>query len=519
MKLKAYFFTLVFLLFSAFSVLTGLYNLKNFSNTVNTKKSFLPSVNYGIDIQGGNELVFDVNFDKYFVDYFSQVLLKLKTEIADDIENIDLQPEYLKIKLKKDSKLSIYKIREKLNQDVSADIDKDGFIKFYVNSKSYKLLKAFALEDFIRISRNRVDGLGVKEVAFQTIDSDKFTVRIPFGIDVDAIKSILSKSAKLSFHLISNPHPIVFESTKTDNRYITIPVYDDREKSSDLKIFYKIDKEILLTGKSIKNAYASQTETGSVVNFQLDAQGGYEFAKITQNNKGKALAIVVDDKLLTSPYIHDTIPSGSGSISGNFSFNKANELAIMLKSGSLPIDVKLMYQNTIFPSSGAMAIKSAKFALAFAVLLIMVFLVYLYGMLGVVANISMILNFFTTITIFAVTGFTLTLPGIAAMVLTLGMIVDANILIYERINETKIKNLKLRLENAYSQAIITITDSNLTTIIAALTLIGFGLGFIRSFGISIIIGSLTSIFYSCFITKYMIGCLVELKVIKKFKLS
>lgn len=526
MKIKAYFLTTVFGLFSIFSIVTGVYNLKNFSDTKSNnsgvqkqeKNRFIPYANYGIDIKGGQNVSFAVKFNKYFQDYFNELGLRLKNEFSNDVEFVESDADGLILNLKENSKLSVYKIKEKIDPQLSVDLKEKKYI-IYTSARSKQVMQAFILEDFIRISRNRIDGLGVKEVVIQTVDNDHFSVKIPVGIDANSIINILSKTAQLSFHLVTDPKPIVFDTKNTDRGSIIVPVYYESQQSEDeLKIFYKINKEVLLTGKNIKNAYASRNETGSVVNFQLDSQGGYEFAKITQANKGRALAIVVDGKLLTAPYIHDTIPSGSGSISGNFSFEKANELAIMLKSGALPLEIDVASENIISPSSGALAIKKAKFALLFAVTLIMLLLIYLYGMLGVIANITMVLNFFATFTIFAITGFTLTLPGIAAMVLTLGMIVDANILIYERINETKTKDLKIRVQNAYSKAMIAITDSNITTIIAALTLVSFGLGFIRSFGISLIIGSVTSVFYSCVITKYMIQYFIDLKIIKKFKL-
>lgn len=487
---------LIFMIFITFGFLVC---IKNFFNIEHKILAYIPNINYGIDIKGGTNITYQVNFEEFIIEKHQELIQKIKQLEPDaqlrfdktsgniifgqNIRNL----ETILYKIEP----NLFEISYKGNQQV-----------IFLNNIQKKQLQADVLERFVQIARLRVDNLGIKEIIVKNIDGDKFVVEIPEGGNVEQIKSIISKTAKLRFHLIHEQQYITTnQNHPLKNNQRLIESFEQQE--SDLKFYYIIDKDPVLYGKNIKNATVGHNITGYAINFELDAEGTFLFAKVTKENRDIPLAIVLDNKLITSPMIREPILNGFGSISGKFSLEEANQLAVLLKSGEFPISVEFTNQTTINPSLGKTYLKKTEIACISGIMLVMLFMIIVYRKEGLVANIAMIMNLATTVTFFAILGLTFTLPSIAGLVLTFGMSVDANILIYEQFQNSKLPR-RQAIQEAFSNAFHAIVDSNITTIIVSCMFLSFGIGFMRGFGITIIIGSLCSMFYSCYVSKKLL---------------
>ena len=363
--------------------------------------------------------------------------------------------------------------------------------------------------------RKRVDSVGTKEVEIQTIGNDKILLQVPGVNNPDEIKKIIGKTARLTFHMVKNK---VAENL-TDSEKIALLINSKilpLENSAESLI---IDSQPLMTGDMLETAYISQGTLGEpVIRFKLDNLGREIFADITTNNTGKMLAIVFDEKIISYPMINEPILGGEGNISGNFTYESASELALLLRAGSLPVPLEITEERLLGPTLGIESIKAGIKACIIAAILVFVIMLIYYKFFGLIASFALIVNFIMMIAILSIFNATLTLPGIAGIVLTLGMAVDANVLIFERIKEELKKGmLPLNaLHNGYHYAFITIFDSNTTTIFAAIVLYIFGTGPTQGFAITLIVGILCSMFTSISVTKVIITLWYKTKKTKKY---
>jgi preprotein translocase subunit SecD len=276
---------------------------------------------------------------------------------------------------------------------------------------------------------------------------------------------------------------------------------------------YSVKKEAILSGDLLVDANTTYHEGLPAVGFRFNAVGTRKFAEITKNNIGKILAIVLDGKVVTAPRINSIINQGSGVISGSFTTQEANEVALLLRAGALPTPLKVVEERTVGPSLGLDSIKSGKVSVLVAIAFIAFFMILFYGFFGLIANIAMIVNVAIILAVLALIGATLTLPGIAGIVLTMGMSVDANVLIFERIKEElrEKKSMLTAIEQGFNQAFRTITDSNLTTLIVAFFLYLFGNGPVKGFAVTLSIGILSSMFSAIILTRMMIAIWLKKK--------
>ena len=279
-----------------------------------------------------------------------------------------------------------------------------------------------------------------------------------------------------------------------------------------------VNKEPSLEGSSLVNAQVGGGQFGEVtVEFELNNEGAEQFALVTAQNKNRMLAIVLDDKVISAPNINDEIRGGRGVITGRFTLEEAQDLARILKEGALPLNVSIVEEEVVGQSIGADSVKAGATALLMAAILVAVFMIAVYRLSGVLATIAMIVNVILIIAVLSPLRFTLTLPGIAGLILTIGMAVDANVIIFERIkDELKIKsNVADAIISGYDRAFATIFDSNITTIIVALILWIFGSGPVQGFAITLFFGILINLFTAVFITRYIYEELIRTKMVKK----
>ncbi|MFA6355474.1 MAG: protein translocase subunit SecD, partial [Candidatus Omnitrophota bacterium] len=370
-----------------------------------------------------------------------------------------------------------------------------------------------ASERALEVIRNRIDEFGVKEPQISPQGKDEIVVQLPGITDRLRALELIGKTALLEFKLVSSDPDKLSKALQGD-----VPAGFELQKDDNGDPLL-IEKEAVLTGDALTTAFMSFDQSrfnDPYVSIQFSADGAKKFAKLTQENVGRRLAIVLDGKVKSAPEIKEAIPSGQAQITGRFSKEEAGDLAIVLKVGALPAPVYIEEERTVGPLLGQDSINSGIKATLYGALFVGVFMLIYYLLAGFIADIAMALNIILLLGAMAYFKVTLTLPGIAGIVLTLGMAVDANVLIQERMREELEagKTLGQAIRLGYERAMSAIVDSNLTTVVAAVFLFQFGTGPIRGFALTLIIGLLISMFTSVFVTRVIFEVLMGLKLIK-----
>ena len=361
-----------------------------------------------------------------------------------------------------------------------------------------------AVERAMEVIRNRIDQFGVGETAIQRQGKDNIIIQLPGVTDRERALEIIGKTAHLDFKLVSDSVEDLKKAVNNEPVEGWELKYLNMERGGREPILVSAKAE--LTGEYIVNAKTEFSSRGfgePYVSLALNPKGADIFAKLTATNVGKRLAIVLDDKVQSAPVIREAIPSGQAQISGSFTVNEANDLAVVLRAGALPAPVIVEEERTVGPLLGADSIKSGVKAALIGTLLVIGFMLLYYRLAGVVANIALILNVLIILACLSLFKGTLTLPGIAGLILTIGMSVDANVLIYERMREEMSlgKNLRASIAAGYHRALSAIVDSNLTTIVAAVLIFKFGTGPIRGFAVTLTIGLIANLFTAVICTR------------------
>jgi preprotein translocase subunit SecD len=346
----------------------------------------------------------------------------------------------------------------------------------------------------------RIDSTGTKEPTLHRQGVKDILLQVPGEENPTELKRVLGKTAKLTFHLVDDSANL--ERARSGH----VPPDSKIVKSEDNSEIIVIKKKIVVSGDQLNNAQAQFQDARPVVHFSLNTVGAKKFAETTTKNRGKRLAIILDGKVLSAPVINDPIVGGDGIISGNFTVEAATELALMLKAGALPTQLKIIEERTIGPNLGADSIESGKTAAIMGFIFVTIFMIFAYGILGLIADITLVIALLYIFALLSMLQATLTLPGIAGIILTIGMAVDANVLIYERIREELSKGCSnlYAVKMGFESAFATITDSNVTTLIVAFLLYSFGVGAIKGFAVTLTIGIISSMYTALVITKLMI---------------
>lgn len=509
-----------------------------FSQSVREKfPPFLPSrtVNLGLDLQGGSYLLLELQFDKYFHEQITALLDDVRMEllkkkigykslevIGDKVRVVALPSISNKAadtldELQKKaassfevSSLSRSGVR-KFNvaiegletKNIAPDAYEIGFSSAAINEKRIQLL-----QQSIEIVNRRVNETGTREPIIQRQGDSRIVLQVPGLQDPERLKALLGKTAKMTFHLVDESVDIRSAMMGKAPRGSRIVYGDDREGGKD-KIPYVIESRAILGGEMLVDASASfDSQTNEPdVSFRFNTTGAARFGDITSKNIGKRFAVVLDDKVITAPVIRSAILGGSGIITGNFTTESANDLAVLLRAGALPAPLKVIEERSVGPSLGADSIDAGKRASLLGVALVVGFMLINYGIFGIFADIALLFNLVFIMGALSLLQATLTLPGIAGMVLTLGMAVDANVLIYERIREEiRIgKSPFAAIESGFRVARRTILDSNVTTLIAAILLFYFGTGTVKGFAVTLAIGIIASMFTAILLTRLMVA--------------
>ncbi|CAG7594432.1 MAG: protein translocase subunit SecD [Candidatus Midichloria sp.] len=481
-----------------------------FSNTLLFLPSYLRAapVNLGLDLKGGASILLEVEIGEYLRNHSQQNLDQVLSgfrangipyiEAKTNIKGFDIAATSLV-----DQKEKILSIIRKLIGNRFEYTEDDNTLKVRFDSLVIEGIKKSLMQQSIEIIRRRIDESGTKEIDLQRQGDNYILLQVPGSDNPGKIKRLLGKTAKLSLHIVADGVTIDNLARSPIRSNLKVLEIVDNNQKHKVVLYYRP----IITGDMLVDAQVSFNQDMPVVSFKLNNIGAKIFGDVSSKNIGKAIAIVLDDKILSIPVIREPILGGSGIISGNFSVASANELALLLRAGALPAPLKVAEERVIGPSLGIDSIRAGTNAMIIGISLVALFMIVFYGFFGLVANFALIINTFMIIACMSVIGATLTLPGIAGIVLTLGMAVDANVLICERIRE-ELRNGKSNLaaiESGYKIAFSTILDANITTIIAAIILYIMGSGSIKSFAVSLTIGITCSMFTAISLTKIIIA--------------
>lgn len=389
-------------------------------------------------------------------------------------------------------------------REIEIDEPEPGLLTLFMTEDGIDYRVRSALTQSIEVVGRRVNELGTTEPIIQRQGTDRILVQVPGLQDPERLKDLLGQTAKLTFQMVDQSVPVQ-EAIEGRPPAGTSVMYS----TDDPPFPYLIENRVIVSGENLVDAQASfdQRTNEPVVTFRFDTKGATRFGQTTQQNVGRLFAIILDSAVISAPQIREPILGGSGQISGNFDVQSANDLAVLLRAGALPATLTIIEERTVGPGLGQDSIDSGKVASVIGAILVVVFMLIAYGFLGIIANIALAANIAIIVAILSVVGATLTLPGIAGIVLTIGMAVDSNVLIYERIREERRggKSVIQAIDSGFSRALATIVDANVTTLIAALILFTLGSGPVKGFAITLAIGIATTVFTAFTLTRWMIA--------------
>ena len=487
----------------------SIYALPNF---ISTNLKYLPSqrINYGLDLRGGSQLLLKVNFQVYVKDQLDVTTSMIRKALRKE------KLGYTKLKVNTDQITlesiggdaeSIKKVIRKLDQDLEVKIE-GATLSIRFSDAKLKILQNSVIEQTQEIVRHRVDETGTKEPSIQRQGTWGILLQVPGLDDPSQLRRVLGKTAKLNFHLVDEENSVA-QALKGFIPSNSMLLQGEGEGS-----WYLVRRDSVVGGDLLTSAKFTNNDSGQpAVFFEFNNLGAKLFADITRNNTNKRLAIVLDNRVLSAPVINEPMLSGSGIISGSFTVASAHELAMLLRAGALPAPVEIVEEKIVGPSLGEDSILLGKKAALIGTIAVMVFMVATYGILGVFASIALAFNVIFILALLTILQAALTLPGIAGIVLTVGMAVDANVLIFERIREESGgKEIGYyTIKRGFEQAFATILDSNLTTLIAAFFLYIFGSSVIKGFAVTLTIGILSSMFTAITLTKIFILLWIDSK--------
>ena len=491
---------LIFIIISVFSVL----NLQSKNDIIIDKK-----INLGLDLQGGSYLLLEINSDSLIEEKIQSKVIPIKKLLKENNLNYqdfkisnknlifsvnDLEKFELLFFSKKDNLVNPYIDNYRSFELDYKELD-NNFIEISFSKFGLLTINNSALKQSIEIVRRRIDDVGTKEPTILQRGEKRILVELPGLKDPERIKKLLGKTAQLNFRLVSENLEFGVE-----------------ELISETGEVLKVSKRIVMSGENLIDAQPSiqNQKNEPVVSFTLDRLGAQKFGRATTDNVGRRLAIVLDGKIVSAPNINEPITSGNGMISGNFSFQEATDLALLLRSGALPTPLSVIEERTVGPDLGEDSIRSGITSLIVGFILVILFMLYKYRIFGLIANTALIANLLMLIGVLTILEATLTLPGIAGIILTVGMAVDANVLIFERIKEElkTEKSIIHAFDTGYSKAKITVLDANITTLIAAIILFAFGSGPVKGFAITLGIGIITTLFTAYFLARHLTSLVV-----------
>jgi preprotein translocase subunit SecD len=490
-------------------------------------------IHLGLDLQGGMHLVLEVETEK--------AIESAMERISNDLKDVLMEK---RIRFKHlDREKGIFTTLELTDREARTQFEKvlkddfpvieiksseivDGREKIWlkIQEKQIEAIEKFAVEQSLETIRNRVDEFGVSEPEIIPQGKDRILIQLPGIKDPQRAISLIGKTALLEFKLLDEENSLdeALRGKVPDGDIIGYGYKVERETGRRTKIPYLLKRKTLLTGEALEDAKVTISNRFGepYVSLKFDSQGARDFERITGQNVKKRLAIVLDGVVHSAPVIQERISGGNAQITGSFTMDEAHDLAIVLRAGALPAPVRILEQRTVGPSLGQDSIDKGILSIIVGSILVILFMVLYYNLSGIVADIALFLNIILILGTLAAFRATLTLPGIAGIVLTIGMAVDANVLIFERIREELRlgKSPGASVAGGYSKALLTIVDANVTTLIAALVLFQFGTGPVKGFAVTLSIGIVCSMFTAIFVTRIIYDYFIWNRNIKRIRI-
>ena len=487
-------------------------------------------INLGLDLQGGAHLLYEMDekqlVDDWLKDIRGEARSLLRKEKIGNTARISQANRSVTVRLRKeeDAERAMTALRDlsvplsgglvftgQQGNNIDVSRGDGGQIVLSITEQGLFQRVGAAIEASIETVRRRIDAFGTTEPTIQRQGRDRILVQVPGVKDVARLKSLVGETGKLEFKMVDTQSDVqqAIQSNRAPPGTDLVPSEDGYSSA------YLLESRAIVTGESLVDAQPSfdQRTNEPVVTFRFDSAGARRFGRATQENVGRPFAIVLDNKVISAPVIREPILGGTGQISGNFTVQAANDLSVLLRSGALPAKLTILEERTVGASLGADSIAAGKIAALIGLVAVVVFIVVSYGLFGIFANLALAVNIALIVALLSTLQATLTLPGIAGIVLTIGMAVDANVLIFERIREEVRagKSVIASIDSGYSRAMGTILDANITTFIAAVVLFWLGSGPIRGFAVTLSIGIVTSVFTAFTLTRLMVAQWVRLK--------
>ena len=477
-------------------------------NFTNNEENYLLSkkVNLGLDLQGGSYLLLEVDSKPVIKQKIQNKLLSLRNILKEKkikYENLKILKDSIQFSIpnknieefenfffNKDNSLNIY--YEKYKAYELELIKNENNLKINYSKFGIIEIKNSTLSQSLEIVRRRIDEVGTNDPTILKRGNNRILVELPGLSNPNRVKDLLGKTANLTFRFISD------EESEFGNETI---FFENQDRSA------KVNKRVILNGDNLINAQPSfdNRNNETIVTFTLDRIGTKKFAKATQRYVGRQLAIILDNKIISAPQIREPIIGGNGQITGNFTFQSATDLALLLRSGALPAPLEIVEERTVGPDLGEDSIKAGAISLLIGFLLVIIFMIIKYRFLGIISDIALITNLILLMGVLTLLEATLTLPGIAGIILTVGMAVDANVLIFERIKEEmKTENSIIHaFDMGYTKAKTAVLDANITTLISAIILFFLGSGPVKGFAVTLGVGIVTTLFSAYFFARHL----------------
>ncbi|MEY8882478.1 protein translocase subunit SecD [Donghicola sp. XS_ASV15] len=487
--------------------------------------SFLPSglINLGLDLRGGAHLLAEVKVEDVYAQRMEALWPEVRDALRDEratVGTIRLQesePGILRVRISQpDGMATVIQTVEGLARPVTSltgagatdlAVSSDGAdVVVQLSDAEKQATDQRTLSQALEIIRRRIDEVGTREPTILRQGTDRILIQVPGIGSADEVKEIIGTTAQLTFQ------PVISRTTNAETSpgvgNELLPAVDEPG------LFYVLEQAPVVTGEQLTDAQPSFDQNGRpAVNFRFNPQGARKFGDYTAANIGSPFAIVLDGEVISAPTIQSHIPGGSGIITGNFTIEESTNLAVLLRAGALPAGMDFLEERTIGPELGQDSIDAGKLACMVAGIAVLVFMFASYGLFGIFANIALIINVAMVFGVLSMLGATLTLPGIAGIVLTIGMAVDANVLIFERIRE-ELKTAKgpaRAISLGYEKALSAIVDANITTLITAVILFAAGSGPVRGFAVTLGLGIITSVFTAIYVTRLLVVMWFERK--------
>ena len=496
------------------SIFAVTFSMPNFISKDNLP-SFLKSgeIRLGLDLQGGSYLLLEVDSDSLQTDRLNSVADELRISLRNATSrigytNLSVAGTNLTFSLIEEKDLEFIK-EIVLNIDNTLVVNDEVYssIKVSFSEEKIKEIKDYAILQSIEIIRRRVDEVGTNEPIIQRQGEDRILVQLPGLDDPERIKRLLGKTARMNFRMV-NETASIDEAMSGRVPPGSDLLFEIDPRTGEKSIPYIIYKRIGVSGDQLVDANPSMDQYNQpVVSLRFDSTGSRKFGDLTSKNVGKRFAIVLDGEVISAPVIREAITGGSGQISGNFTFETASDLAVLLRAGALPAPLTILEERSVGPSLGKDSITAGMYAAIIAIILVIIYMLIIYGArFGITANISLLINILLILALLGVLDATLTLPGLAGIALTIGMAVDANVLIFERIREESRAGRSNigAIDNGFKEAFRTIVDANITTLLAAIILFQFGSGPVKGFAVTLALGVLTTMFSSLLLSRGII---------------